>query len=490
VLSQTRQKQQWSTLQTQQLPDGKHHYHVGAWIPPRRQQLSPSITPLGVSTNPTADPAGHDGGNDDSLLPSPPSSFSNTVTSFLDLPDQALVKVDWDFPYYRDDDEQDSYAPLSELLLAKPLHLQVLELPVAAVSAADQQQPQQQQQRTGTACDRPCPFSSTLHCRKPWALDICLDYFACLNPFVVDVEKASPVFARKLVEAMLASVFYKKNNNDNSDNDISNDDDGYARATTHSLAKFRRLIVEFLQAFVAVDTNKLDNTTKTDIASSSAAAENDNRNISAITANTQQEHILSALLVYYTSPKTGIEVLRALQGAFWQENSSHRNNVKSDATTAVADQQQSVIRLAVEAVPTMSMPHQFGCFDDSDRFCSALDEQQILSSIKQSLQASKEYNDQQQNNPPWIISIARSMNDGFTPTHVADRLQDQVLLAVHDVFCGCNRLAKYRTSIIDGTAPSSSPVLTPERFSSCACSSKLCHLEFLFDYGKWEGSSF
>jgi hypothetical protein len=96
------------------------------------------------------------------------------VESFLDLPPSALVKVDRDCPCYQDDDTS---VPCGKLRLPKILSLAVAELP-------EQQNPRVRDDERSSL--------------SPWMLDICLDYFACLNPFVTDMEKLDPTFTRAL----------------------------------------------------------------------------------------------------------------------------------------------------------------------------------------------------------------------------------------------------------------------------------------------------
>ncbi len=110
---------QWiRPLQTsmQQLPDGDFTLQVGAWRPTDK-------TP---------------------------------VESFLDLPHDALLKVNWSVPYYQDDDDV-----RMELLLPQELQLQV---------SVD-----------------PCPE----RLQPTYGFDVCLDYFYCHNPFVEDERLTS-----------------------------------------------------------------------------------------------------------------------------------------------------------------------------------------------------------------------------------------------------------------------------------------------------------
>lgn len=126
-----------------QLPNGFHRYKIGA----------------------------HQGS-------APPST--EAITSFLDLPPSAEIKTDLSLPYYLDDD---SVVRSEQLALAQTLELYVTEL------------------SDDTAC---CLASHSLG--GGWSLDICLDYFSCLNPFLSDIDKADPAATKALLEVMGKAV--------------------------------------------------------------------------------------------------------------------------------------------------------------------------------------------------------------------------------------------------------------------------------------------
>lgn len=119
-----------------QIPFGIHKYHVGAWSSSRH---------------------------------------STECESFCDLPDDAVVKVDWNCSYYSDDK---SVAPVSELMLSKALTLTVDEN-VGVEGVED------------------------------WMLDVCLDYFSCKNPFWIQLEQTSREYADALRSAIYQCPLYK-----------------------------------------------------------------------------------------------------------------------------------------------------------------------------------------------------------------------------------------------------------------------------------------
>jgi hypothetical protein len=322
-----------------QFPLGEHQYNVGAWVP---KQENPS-----------------------------------SVLSFMDLPPSALVKVDRDCPYYQDDDTS---VPCGELLLPKLLRLSVAELP-------EEQNPRVRDDERS---------------RSPWMLDICLDYFACLNPFVTDIETLNPTFARALCDCVLKSMFYTEDRKDPSPRDQD------------ALSTFRKLLSEELQRTACQDTS--------DVSKSS----------------------LQPLLKFYESPEIGEHLLTAL--------------LTSLRTSAAADRTQ-MATLAVEALPNLTMPH------DSHQ---AVTMEAILPSVQVAQHEIELRQHEQAGTNPFIITIARSSVDGFTPECVVEELQAKVLTIIHTMYCNCQQGAP----------------LTPNGQTDS------CRMNLLFDYGEWEGSSF
>ena len=121
----------------EQLPAGKHVYQVGAWS-----------------------------GNQEGI-----------ASSFLDLSECAIVKVDWDCPYYQDDD---SVVPEEQLLLPQPLHLSISE-----------------------------EYDKQPTTDMPFLLDVCLDYFFCHNPFVMDVQDLDQDVAMAFCRAVYNAIPFK-----------------------------------------------------------------------------------------------------------------------------------------------------------------------------------------------------------------------------------------------------------------------------------------
>ena len=112
-----------------------------------------------------------------------------SINSFLDLPQTAKVKTDLKLPYYLDDA---SVVPSNELVLARHLELHVTCLeednPMASLTELYKEEDGEEEEE--------------------WALDICLDYFSCLNPFLKDIDNADPKITETLLTIMKKAQCY------------------------------------------------------------------------------------------------------------------------------------------------------------------------------------------------------------------------------------------------------------------------------------------
>eukprot|EP00797_Seminavis_robusta_P009508 Sro168_g074780.1 Inherit from euNOG: chromosome 5 open reading frame 22 (177) ;mRNA; r:38011-38541 len=81
--------------------------------------------------------------------------------------------------------------------------------------------------------------------------------------------------------------------------------------------------------------------------------------------------------------------------------------------------------------------------------------------------------------PPFIITMARSSADGFTPAQVVDKLQGEILQFVHTLYCGCPR----KIDNLNNT-------ITQQQQQQQDGSMEKCQFRFVLDYGIHEGSCF
>ena len=137
---------------------------------------------------------------------------------------------------------------------------------------------------------------------------------------------------------------------------------------------------------------------------------------------------------FFTSATKARTALAALESAL----AAYRGNMSKLVSTAV------------EAIPYWTMPHRWDLPSDQEIQVTIDD---MAARIRQ------------QGSLPLFISVARSAADGFTPLAIVEKLQHQVLKAVHSL-CNC---ACSRTCFGPGEATE-------------------CCLEIAYDYGQWEGS--
>lgn len=110
---------------------------------------------------------------------------SVSIDSFLDLPEDAVVKSSLAHPYYIDDN---SYIHEDLLHLKKKLELCVLE---AEDEAIDIEKPLEEEDAE----------------KSDWILDVCLDYFFCNNPFVDDLRNISEDTCNLFIKAVTNVTF-------------------------------------------------------------------------------------------------------------------------------------------------------------------------------------------------------------------------------------------------------------------------------------------
>jgi UPF0489 domain len=455
-----------------QFPLGERVYRVGAWSSSNSKKSQNSDEDVSYCQESTPTPT--------------------TIVSFLDLPPTAVVKCDWDCLYYRDEELDSSYAPTKDLLLAQPVKLLVEEIDATATPP------------------RPCtlhsctPLQTERTTRRPpfpWTLDICLDYFVCLNPFIVDIQALDPDFSRALTSLVCQAKCYQENNRE-------------------TLLEFRTCFRNLLQSLLVDFSNA---------AATPAILK------PCFSKTTKMMRMVAPLLTFYMDSSRAENLASGLMDALWQGG----NDVET---------QTKLVSLAIEALPHLTMPHsevtiispskkrrRLDVEDDQSSSTSSPSpaaaaahgersqplQQQERMLIAHMVHYIQEYqqqsslttealtnsnggdddgDDESDNDEPFLVTIARSGQDGFTPPDIVESLQDGVLEAVHDLYCDCG--GKPKTPAATRPSPSSNgmhgpPVALPSKTNaptsdpspSCGNSKTNCRVKIVFDYGCWEGST-
>ena len=497
---------------SKQLPLGYHSFHVGC-------------TAYDANDNGDNDSSGsetfHDKVGDDKSSSNNISSSNNnndtTSFSFLDLVPSSRIKVDWNHPYYLDDNSV-VVAPTEKLLLSKQLTLQVRELATEEQETRETTMTETVTAATTTTTNAPCPSSSssspppsstvlttiTIPTPIPWSLDICLDYFTCLNPFVEELEVEDGKLYHALDQVIYQSkclyhyyayggsedsnYYFEKNNHDNHTTATITTTTTTTTTTIHSkssslyqqeLFTFRKLVIELLTV-----CSRCQNCDKRD----------------------EQESIINKLLPYYEycdavdGPTLLADLCDAVKASSSTTNCDNVVNEggnvnKCDDRTNDKNGEEVVINkavtLAIEAVPYWNMPH--------DR--SSLQENRITKSLSQvehelmsRRQQSSDVTDARSENyprRPFVITIARSSIDKFTDPNVVEDLQQRVLKMLRKVYCTCSTTTS-TTDTPEGKAATTSTTATSMKSvevgndndpaESCQC------LKVILDYGPWEGT--
>ena len=146
---------------------------------------------------------------------------------------------------------------------------------------------------------------------------------------------------------------------------------------------------------------------------------------------TLRHDLVGELIPFYDNVQIAFELLDTLQNALNDINGT-------------LEECKEMIDMSIEALPYMTMPHSshvgWGEVEES------LIEERLLHMRKEILLYSGSMS--QSDHFPFIITIARSAEDGFTPRHVVDYLQDRVLNEIHSIYCGCiSRIESRHSSI-------------------------------------------
>jgi hypothetical protein len=142
---------------------------------------------------------------------------------------------------------------------------------------------------------------------------------------------------------------------------------------------------------------------------------------------------------YYLSRQEGISTLKFLLESLPNKPSDRRQQIDA----------------ALEVLPHITMPH-----DAKESLKMAI--------IRPRLEAARNRIPKSSSTSPFLVTVARSTDDGFTPANLVEELQNAILSMLHDIYCGCSRKPRTETALTVSSA---------------------CRLRILLDYGPWEGST-
>ena len=149
---------------------------------------------------------------------------------FLDLGLGAQLKVDWNHPYYLEDNV---VVGANDLALAQALTLHVAEL-------------------TATNEDDELVLGLVMDTiSQPWILDICLDYFACWNPYLSDIDAVDPELTDAFLEVMKQCTLFEDTNQRTMDPSVS-------KAYIENVCDFRNILGSVLTAKQRDDASTME----------------------------------------------------------------------------------------------------------------------------------------------------------------------------------------------------------------------------------------
>lgn len=268
-------------------------------------------------------------------------------THFVDLGPHAQLKVDWNHPYYLEDD---SAVPSKDLALSQALKLHVTEL---------------SEENPALSFKNVIAENS-----EYWVLDICLDYFSCCNPYLSDIDNIDSA----LTKAFLSVVSTSSINRATLDTDILEKIE--PTAYTGQIQDFQTGLRKALEA----------------------------------TSEVEFLHAARLLSMYYSSNEVCQQLLLTLRELILLYGETAREAV-------------------IEAIPFWHMPHATSSSKDA-----VIDES--MRRVRQSLEGFF-HDPASPHPPPFLITIARSTDDGFAPASVVERLQSQVLGMLQEIFHPC-----------------------------------------------------
>mmetsp|Transcript_103053 Transcript_103053/g.210122 ORF Transcript_103053/g.210122 Transcript_103053/m.210122 type:complete len:612 (-) Transcript_103053:77-1912(-) len=350
--------------------------------------------------------------------------------SYLDISENARVKVDFHHPYYLDDQ---SVVSSSELLLKQELELTVSEL--RSLPAEEEQHKSQEPAPGPTGDGEERRSGATKQNRRLWALDICLDYFACHNPYLFDLENTSPSATRAFLDLMEGSIFNNSTNNSTSTSnqnnalDADNNQPVLAVDYQREITRFYGLLKQIL----------FDN----------CGTQNKKRPLGGGRPRTTTG--AAGVASYFETAERAEELVRKLVVEI--------NAYDNDNDDKGSGGGGSLLSMITEAIPNWGMPHA--------RSTGAATDREIRESLR-SVESRVRRHIGESGSPPFLVTVCRSALDGFCPRSVAEVLQERVLAVLRRTICR-------RSPAAAGDAPPGGSSSPPR-------------LLLVRDYGEWEGS--
>jgi hypothetical protein len=261
---------------------------------------------------------------------------------------------------------------------------------------------------------------------KDWILDICLDYFYCRNPFV---DELICHFGEDLTELLVRSVgstIFRQEC-------IINEGRVSESKYRNDLCTFQKLSKILLESWIWRMNNDMEKNLRLNVGCID------------LVLNAEEKH---NLLHLYASPQDAENL--------WNDI---LNGILRVYLAGQCQNQKNILDIILNALPNLSLPH------NSSHSKTALSDSKvfILEVQKEVENFGKQLRRQIPKTAPLCITVARSSDDGFTPSYVTDTLQDALFRELHSIFCSC---------------------LNPDYGANSKCKTR-----FLKDYGDLEGSS-
>lgn len=351
--------------------------------------------------------------------------LDNEIECFLDLPEIASVKTSLRHNYYLDDD---SVVSENELLLKQEMNLIVSDLRTSQrKEIIDFSYNMMPQAISGEDNEG----------NKEWILDVCLDYFICSNPFIAELEDIDKNIIALIMQAVDELSFRKMAISSSS---IIFDQEEAEKYRFLS-KQFQDLAIAFFQhlSMTQYPSDGMDKF-KYDLLG---------------------EQQYCDLYQLYDTPSIGEKI--------WDDLTTYLISLNSSR------QITKLCEIIMNGLSSMALtlPHPLEFHEISPHLSP--ETQLKVELFGNDLRCHRWCNeDDGMSCPPSIITIARSSEDGFTPSIIVDELQKVVINQIHDVYCICK--SKFST-------------VTKPTIHENGKERNFCKLNLVLDYGKYEGST-